>query len=102
MGGRMWSWRIINEIEDIWEKTSASAKPCLLRISKYGINVKYIKGETNVVADALSCVNMMENPLTKMFVPVILADMITSQLPATISKLREIWQHTAKDGTLLN
>ena len=67
------------------EKTIASVSPSihrlLSRMTKYDINVKYIKGKTNVVFNALS--HMIENLPAEMFIPEIAFDMITGQLLAS-------------------
>ena len=51
---------------------------------KYIVNVKYIKVKTNVIADTLSPVGMMQNPPVETFVSLTDVDMITSQLPAKV------------------
>lgn len=91
-------------LESIWKKSIASASPrlqrLLLRMSKYNINVVYIPGKTNVVADALSRVCFRELPSTDCDNSGIEVDAITQHLPATPAKLKEICDATSEDITL--
>ncbi len=91
-------------LESIWKKSIASASPrlqrLLLKMSKYDIEMKYIPGKTNVVADALSRVCSMEQPPRDHDTPMIEIDAITSTLPASPAKLDEIRQCTEKDVVL--
>ena len=51
-------------LESIWKKTIMSASPRLQRLllkrAKYDVEIRYIQGKTNVIADALSRVSYME------------------------------------------
>ena len=88
----------------IWKKSIASALPhlqCLLLcMSNYKINIVYIPGNTNVVADALSCLCFCESPKRNSSEPVIEVDMVSQHLPATPAKLQDIQNATSKDITL--
>ena len=50
-------------LESIWKKSITSASPrlqrLLLRMSKYNVDLRYIQGKKNVIADALSRVSCM-------------------------------------------
>ena len=68
-------------LESIWKKSMTSASPrlqrLLLRMSKYDVDLRYIEGKRNVIADALSRVNCMEPPVDANEVPLI--EIITSK-----------------------
>ena len=88
-------------LASIWKKSIASASPrlqrLLLHMSKYKINIVYIPGDTNVVADALSRVCFRESPGSNSSTPVIEVDMIAQHIPATPAKLQDIRNETSKD-----
>ena len=69
-------------------------------MAKYDVDIKYIPGKTNVVADALSRVSYMEPSTQENALPEIRVDTITSTLPANAAKLQEIREETDKDETL--
>ena len=47
----------------IWKKSIATASPrlqrLLLRLAQYNVDIKYLKGRSNVIADALSQVSLL-------------------------------------------
>ena len=53
-------------LESIWKKTIMSTSPRLqrlfLKMAKYDVEIRYIQGKTNVIADTLSRVSYMEPP----------------------------------------
>ena len=67
----------------------------LLKMAKYDVEIRYIQGKTNVVADALSRVSYMEPAL-----PLLEVNALTSTLPASPAKLEEIRQCTDQDVVL--
>ncbi|PFX17897.1 Retrovirus-related Pol polyprotein from transposon 17.6 [Stylophora pistillata] len=91
-------------LESIWKKSIPSASPCLhrllLKMSKYNVEIKYIQGKTNVVADALSRVCCMESPDEDSETPLLEVDAISHTLPASPAKLDEIRHHTSQDNVL--
>ena len=91
-------------LESIWKKNIPSASPrlqrLLLKMAKYNVELEYIKGKTNVIADALSRVCCMENPDKYQSVPLLEVDAITSTLPASPAKLNEIRDYTSQDIVL--
>ena len=91
-------------LESIWKKTIMSASPrlqrLLLKMAKYDVEIRYIQGKTNVIADALSRVSYMEPPLKEDEVSLLEVNAITSTLPASPAKLEEIRQCTDQDVVL--
>ncbi|CAB3997901.1 retrotransposon-like family member retr-1, partial [Paramuricea clavata] len=91
-------------LESIWKKSITSASPrlqrLLLRMSKYDVDLRYIEGKKNVIADALSRVSCMEPPVDGNEVPMIEINEISSTLPASPTKLDEIREQTRQDATL--
>ena len=90
-------------LESIWKKSIASASPrlqrLLLRMSKYNVDVVYIPGETNVVAEAFSRVCFRELPSPSCDSPQVEVETITQLLPATPAKLQEVRDATIEDIT---
>ena len=64
---------------------------------EYYVDLRYIEGKNNVIADALSRVSCMEPPVDANEVPLI---EILSTLPASPTKLDEIREQTREDVTL--
>ena len=69
-------------------------------MAKYDVEIRYIPGKTNVVADALSRVSHMESPSREDALPEIRVDTVTCTLPATPAKLQFIREETNKDEIL--
>ena len=69
-------------------------------MAKYDVDIRYIQGKTNVIADALSSVSHIELPPKENEVPLVELDAITSTLPASPAKLEEIRQCTDQDVVL--
>lgn len=74
-------------LQSIWKKPITSASPGLqrrsLRMAKYDVDIRYLQGKNNVIADALSRVCHMERPPNKNKVPLI---ELTSTLPAILKE----------------
>ena len=91
-------------LESIWKKNIPGALPrlqrLLLKMTKYNVEMKYIQGKTNVIADALSRVCCMETPDKYHGIPLLEVDGITSTLPASPAKLDEIRDYTSQDIVL--
>lgn len=69
------------------KKSIPSASPrlqrLLLKMSKYNVEMRYIQGKTNVIADALSRVYCMESPDEGPGIPLLEVDAITHNLHRT-------------------
>ena len=73
----------------------------LLRLSKYEIEVKYLQGKENVIADALSRVCPLL-PMQEDYEPeIILIHIISNTVPATATKLVMFQDSTPNDSTLM-
>ena len=59
-------------------------------MAKYDVDIRYIQGKTNVIAEALSRVSHMERPSKENEVPLVELNAITSTLPASPAKLEDI------------
>ena len=62
----------------------------LLKKAKYSVEMRYIQGKTNFIADALSRVCCMEPPEDDQGVTLFEVNVITNTLPASPAKLNEI------------
>ena len=91
-------------LESIWKKTIMSTSPrlqrLLLKMARYDVEIRYIQGNTNVIADAIPRVSYMEPPLKEDEVPLLEVNAITSTLPASPAKLEKIRQCTDQDVVL--
>ena len=88
-------------LECIWKKSIPSASPrlqrLLLKMAKYNVEMRYIQGKTNVIADALSRVCYMEPPEEDQGLQMLEVNAITSTLPASPAELDEVRNHTSQD-----
>ena len=62
----------------------------LLKMAEYNVQMRYIQGKINVIADALSRVCCMEPPEEDQGVTLLEVNAITNTLPASPAKLDEI------------
>ena len=72
----------------------------LLKMAKYNVEMSYIQGKTNIIADALSRVCCMEPPEEDQGVTLLEVNAITNTLPACPAKLDEMWNQTSQDSQL--
>jgi len=91
-------------LESIWKKSIPSAPPrlqrLLLKMAKYNVEIRYIQGKNNVIADALSRISHMEPPAEDNELPVVELDTISRTLPASPAKLDEVREYTDQDVVL--
>ena len=85
----------------IWKKSIVSNSPrlqrLLLRLSQYDINVEYLKGKENLVADALSRLSPQPTVIEEEdFIPV---HMLTDEIPADSARIADFRRATAEDTT---
>ena len=67
-------------------------------MAEYNVQMRYIEGKMNVIADALSRVCCMEPPEEDQGVTLLEVNAITNTLPASPAKLDEIWNQTSQDN----
>ena len=72
----------------------------LLKMAKYNVEMSYIQGKTNIIADALSRVCCMEPPEEDQGVTLLEVNAITNTLPACPAKLDEMRNQTSQDSQL--
>jgi len=92
-------------LETIWKKRIATASPrlqrLLLRLARYEIQLEYIKGKDNSIADTLSRVNPLSpEPQDAKQMDAILVHHITDAIPATANHLDRTRIATTADPTL--
>ena len=88
----------------LWKKSIVSNSPrlqrLLLRLSQYDVNIEYLKGKDNVMADALSRVSPQAAPKEgedeEDFIPV---HMLTEEIPADSTRIGDFRNATAEDTT---
>ena len=88
----------------IWKKSIAASSPrlhnLLLRLAHYDVDIQYLKGKENVVADALSRVSPQPFEARDMnqldLVPV---HMLTEEIPADATSIADFKSATAADTT---
>ena len=67
-------------------------------MAEYNVQMRYIQGKMNVIADVLSRVCCMEPPEEDQGVTLLEVNAITNTLPASPAKLDEIWNQTSQDN----
>ena len=88
----------------IWKRTIPSSSQCLqrllLQLSRYGVNIVYLKGKESVNADAFSTVSHL--PLSKQdehLKDIIPIHMFTTEIPADSTSVAEIRKAIAEETT---
>ena len=96
-------------LTSIWKKTIATSSPrqqrLLLRLAQYDVNIQYLRGKENVIADALSRVATLKpelqdyntKPTNIERIPV---HLLTKIAPASSLRLKELREATKNDPTL--
>ena len=87
----------------IWKKSITSSSPrlqrLLLRLSHYDVDIEYLKGKENVIADPLSRVSpqpVREGTTARDVIPV---HMLTDEIPADTASIADFRRATADDTT---
>ena len=94
-------------LQSFWKKSIVSASPrlqrLLLRLAHYDINIEFLHGKENVIADALSrvCPLQSSNPKIKESnIDVIPVNHITQMTPVSQARLQELRLAMQSDPTL--
>ena len=92
-------------LETIWKKGIAAASPrlqrLLLRLARYEIQVEYISGKENAVADALSRVDPLSpKPMDTKQMDAVPVHQVTASVPATENRLDRTRVATSADPAL--
>ena len=94
-------------LQSIWKKSKVSASPrlqrLLLRLAHYDINIEFLQGKENVIADALSRVCLLQSNNSKIKdsnIDVIPIHHITQSALVSKTRLQELRLATQSDPTL--
>ena len=94
-------------LQSIWKKSIVSASPrlqrLLLRLAHYDLNIEFLRGKENVVADTLSRVCPLQSSDSKTKdsnIDVIPVHHITQTAPVSKTRLQELRLATQSDPTL--
>ena len=94
-------------LQSIWKMSIVSASPrlqrLLLRLAHYDINIEFLHGKENVIADALSRVCPLQSnnsKIKKSNIDVIPVHHITQSVPVSKARLQELRLTTQSDPTL--
>ena len=94
-------------LQSIWKKSIVSTSPrlqrLLLRLAHYDINIEFLHGKENVIADALSTVCPLQSNNSKIKesnIDVIPVHHITQSVPVSKARLQELRLATRSDPTL--
>ena len=94
-------------LQSIWKKSIVSASPglprLLLRLAHYELNIEFLRGKENVIADALSRVCTLQSTNSKAidsYIDVIPMHHITQSAPVSRTRLQELRLATQSDPTL--
>ena len=92
-------------LESIMKKARQNTAPwfqrILLTLQKYEIELKYIAGKENILADTLSCESLKETEDTAEEELEGQVLMVYKNAEATIAKMKEIYGETTKDSCLM-
>ena len=94
-------------LQSIWKKSIVSASPrlqrLLLRLAHYDLNIEFLRGKENMIADALSRICPLQSNNSKIKdsnIDVILVHHITQTAPVSKARLQELRLATQSDPTL--
>ena len=94
-------------LQSIWKKSIVSTSPrlqrLLLRLAHYNLNIEFLRGKENVIADALSRVCPLQSTNSKAIdsnIDVIPVHHITQSTPVSKTRLQELRLATQSDPTL--
>ena len=94
-------------LQSIWKKSIVSASPrlqrLLLRLAHYNLNIEFLRGKENVIADALSRVCPLQSSDSKIKdsnIDVISVHHIKQTVPVSKTRLQELRLATQSDPTL--
>ena len=94
-------------LQSIWKKSVVSTSPrlqrLLLRLAHYDLNIEFLRGKENVIAEALSRVCLLQSTYPKTIdsnIDVIPVHHITRSAPVSKTRLQELRLATQSDPTL--